>query len=241
MADKPNYGIDSLAIVATLFVLGLAGVGIGAFAASPWRWIGYALGGYFLLGACGMLFYSKTGKLAMRERLLNDLTWQGSEQVLDVGCGRGLLTVGAARRLTSGKAMGVDVWLRNAVSGNAARSVVENAKVEGVADRVEVQEGDARKLPFPDESFDAVISNFVLHEMNTRDDRKQIVREIARVLKPGGHIGLVDFIFTEECVQDLGRSGVTASRRRDGPLSFWVSAILNFGAVRTYRVVGHKT
>ena len=177
----------------------------------------------------------------MRERLLNDLTWQGSEQVLDVGCGRGLLTVGAARRLTAGNVVGVDVWFRRAMSGNTPQSVLENSKIEGVADRVEVKEGDARKLPFPDESFDAVISNFVLHEMKTRDDCKQIVREIARVLKPGGHIGLVDFIFTEECVQDRGRSGVTASRRRDGPLSFWVSAILNFGAVRTYRVVGHKT
>jgi SAM-dependent methyltransferase len=224
----------------TLSVLGLAGLGIGLLTHSAWRWIGYILGGYFLLGAFGMLLYSKVGKLAMRERLLDDIPWNGHERVLDVGCGRGLLTVGAARRLTAGNVVGVDVWFRRAMSGNTPQSVLENSKIEGVADRVEVKEGDARKLPFPEESFDVVISNFVLHEMKTRGDREQMVREIGRVLKPGAHVALVDFIFTEECVDDLQRFGVTASRRHDGGLSFWISAILNLGAVRTYRVVGRK-
>jgi arsenite methyltransferase len=187
-----------------------------------------------------MLFYSKVGKLALRERLLDKLPWRGDESVLDVGCGRGLLTVGAASRLSSGSAVGVDVWNRAAISGNRADSVLENAAVEGVQARVEVKHGDARELPFADGAFDVVVSNFVVHEMKSRADRERMMREMARVLKPGGRLAMVDFIFTDECVEDLRRFGVESERARDGCVSFWLSAILNFGAVRTYHVVGTK-
>jgi arsenite methyltransferase len=240
MKTKGNYGVDSPAIVGTLFVLGLAGSGVGYMVASSWRWAGYAVGGYFLFGAAGMLFYSKVGKLRLRERLLNKISWQGNERVLDVGCGRGLLTVGAASRLSSGKVVGVDVWNRKALSGNQGESVLQNAKIEGVSDRVEIKEGDARELPFPDETFDVVISNFVVHELSNRAEREKMMREMARVLKPGGRVALVDFIFTDECVEDLRKCGVAAERVRDAFLSFWISAILNFGALKTYHVTGMK-
>src|SRR5712692_2886281 len=158
MRTKGNYGVDSPAIVATLFVLGMATLSASQLSASPWRWIGYLVGGYFLLGSAGMLFYSKVGKLALRERLLAKVPWQGHEKVLDVGCGRGLLTVGAAHRLSSGSVVGVDPWHRRALSGNRADSVLENAKREGVQDKVEVKEGDARNLPFAPGTFDVVVS-----------------------------------------------------------------------------------
>ena len=240
MSAKGNYGVDSPAIVVTLCILGLTGTGIAYLLPSAWRWAGYVTGTYFLLGAAGMLFYSKVGKLALRERLLDKIPWKGDEQVMDVGCGRGLLTVGAARRLSTGKVVGVDVWRRGAITGNRADSVLENAQIEHVSDRVEVKEGDARALPFANETFDVVVSNFVVHEMKTRQERETMMREIARVLKPGGRVALVDFIFTSECVADLQNYGVKATRVRDGFLSFWISAILNFGAVKTYHLVGRK-
>ncbi len=241
MSTKGNYGIDSPAIVATLGILGLAGLGSCYFIASAWRWVAFALGAYFLLGAVGMLFYSKVGKLSLRERLLDRIPWRGDEKVLDVGCGRGLLTVAAASRLSRGSVVGSDVWNRGAITGNRADSVLENATIEGVRDRVEVKEGDARKLPFADGAFDAVVSNFVVHELKNRADRERMMREMARVLKPGGRVALVDFIFTDECVEDLRKFGVETERARDGFVSFWVSAILNFGAVKTYHVVGRKS
>jgi ubiquinone/menaquinone biosynthesis C-methylase UbiE len=195
---------------------------------------------YFLLGAAGMLFYSKIGKLTLRERLLDQIQWKGDERVLDVGCGRGLLTVGAARRLLNGKVVGLDVWKRGAITGNRAHAVLENARIEHVSDRVEVKEGDARELPFGNETFDVVVSNFVVHEMNSRQDREAMMSEVARVLKPGGQVALVDFVFTGECVVELRKHGVNATRVRDKFVSFWISAILNFGAVKTYHVVGRK-
>jgi arsenite methyltransferase len=241
MRRKGNYGIDSPGIIGALVGLGLALPVVGYLVLSGWRWVAYGVGGYLLLGAAGMLFYSKVGKLALRERLLDKIPWRGDETVLDVGCGRGLLTVGAASRLSSGSVVGVDVWNRAAISGNRADSVLENAAVEGVRARVEVKHADARELPFEDGAFDVVVSNFVVHEMKNRADREQMMREMSRVLKPGGRLALVDFIFTDQCVEDLRKFGVESERARDGFVSFWVSAILNFGAVRTYYVVGRKS
>lgn len=240
MTKRGNYGLDSPGIVATLLVLALAVLLLGNVVSRAWRWVAYFAGGYFLLGALGMLFYSKVGKLKLAQRLLDKISWRGNERVLDVGCGRGLLTVAAAHRVPKGCVTGVDVWNRAALSGNRSESVLENAKMEGVEDRVEVKQGDAQDLPFPDGSFDVVISNFVVHEMKDRSAREKMMREIARVLRPGGHVALVDFIFTDDCVKDLSSSGVESRRVRDGLLSFWISAILNFGAVKTYHVVGKK-
>jgi hypothetical protein len=64
--------------------------------------------------------------------------------------------------------------------------------------------------------------------------------ECVRVLKTGGRIALVDFIFTRECVRALGKLGVDAERTRDPSPAFWVSAILNLGAVQPFHVVGTK-
>src|ERR1700730_18086312 len=156
MPPRPDYGIDSPKIIAGLLGTGTLALAVGLlfphFLHLPMRWIGIIAGAYFLLGAASMFFYSRVGKLRMREQFLDSVPWRGDEQVLDVGCGRGLLLVAAARRLSTGHAVGVDVWLPNAMTGNRPTSALENAAIEGVRDRVEVKEADARTLPFPDAS-----------------------------------------------------------------------------------------
>jgi SAM-dependent methyltransferase len=243
MTPKVNYGIDSPYIIAGELI---AGSLLVTFALAfphlfglPALWIGLAAGLFLLSGAAGMISYSKSGKLRIRDEILDSIPWRGDETVLDIGCGRGLLLVGAARRLTTGKAVGVDIWLPKALTGNTAEAVLENAALEGVAERTEVREGDARKLPFPDHSFDIVLSNFVLHEMQTGPERKEMIREVARVLKPGGQVALVDFIFTEQCVSDLIESGLPGAQRRRMK-RFWWTAITSFGTVRLYKVIGAK-
>ena len=73
MKRKGNYGIDSPGIVATLSALGTASVVASLFIHSGWRrWVPYGFAGYFFLGASGMLFYSKVGKLGLCERLLGE-------------------------------------------------------------------------------------------------------------------------------------------------------------------------
>ena len=78
------------------------------------------------------------------------------------------MTHRAAHRVSSGTVTGVDMWNRHAVRDNRAGSVLENAAIERAQDRVAVQEGDARKLPFADGTFEVVVSNFVVHELKSR-------------------------------------------------------------------------
>ncbi|MER3436097.1 MAG: hypothetical protein C4288_22700 [Leptolyngbya sp. ERB_1_1] len=65
-----------------------------------------------------MLLFSKFQKLKDREKLLDSIQWLGNELVLDVGCGRGLMLVGAAKRLTNGKSIGIDIWQQEDQSDN---------------------------------------------------------------------------------------------------------------------------
>jgi SAM-dependent methyltransferase len=248
LSSRADYGIDSPGIVAGLFILGAIALAAALVlqlignAPASWR-IGLgAAGVYFLLGAGGMVRYSKVGKRGIRDQILQLVALRGDEMVLDAGCGRGLLLLGVARRLTTGKAIGVDLWVPAALTGNRSEAVLENARLEGVSDRVETKHGDVRHLPFAGASFDVVVSNFVVHELNTRAEREQMLREIVRVLKPGGRLAVVDFIFTGQCVRVLREAGINdASRVRAGSsLSFWSGALFNLGLVQTYAVTGSK-
>jgi SAM-dependent methyltransferase len=231
---KPDYGIDSPGIVAGHLIMGLLAL-VAAYLKPHVRWIAVAAAVYFIHGAVSMIDYSKRGKLKLRETLLDMIPWRGDETVLDVGCGKGLLVGGAARRLTTGKAIGVDVWVPHAMTGNRLEAVHDNMRLEGVSDRVEVKRADARELPFEDGTFDVVVSNFVVHEMSTRADRVKMLREMMRVLKPGGRLALTDFIFTKECAEVC--DGV---RTRIGGLRFWVGAVLTLGSFQLYAVTARK-
>ena len=110
-----------------------------------------------LLGTAAVWLYgSKIGKLRLRAKLMATLPWKGSETVLDVGCGSGLLLNAAAKRLQTGKAVGVDIWRKEDLANNRAETTLRNARIEGVTERVRVEEGDVRNLPFGDATFDAI-------------------------------------------------------------------------------------
>ena len=157
---------------------------------------------------------SREGKLALREQLLDQLDLRGDERVLDVGCGRGLLAIGAAQRLKTGKVTGIDVWNPQELSGNSAEAAKENAKAEGVADRVRFEAGDARKLVYPDNQYDAVISSNALHTLDGDREREQALREMLRVLKLGGRLVIFDTAETgyyAEVLREYGAQNVTLS------------------------------
>src|SRR5262249_38523750 len=163
--------------------------------------------------------------------------WGGDETVLDIGCGRGLLLIGAAQRLTGGRAVGVDIWSRVDLSGNRPEATLENARRAGVADRVEVRDGDAPHLPFADATFDVVVSSLVLHNIPGQEDRRRAVREIARVLKPGGRVALLDLRHTGDYVRVLRQCGLGEACRLPAGFFFtWLFPLLTCRAVRFYRV-----
>ncbi|MBA3694424.1 MAG: class I SAM-dependent methyltransferase [Acidobacteria bacterium] len=141
-----------------------------------------------------MILYTQFGKFRHRDRMLAMINWRGDEQVLDVGTGRGLLMIGAAKRLTNGgKSYGIDIWNTADLSGNKIENTLRNAELEGVSDKIEIKEEDAQAMSFADSSFDVVLSNLCLHNIPTKEGRAEACREIARVLKPNGTAILSDF------------------------------------------------
>ena len=140
----------------------------------------------------GFLYSTGPGKRSIWSELLDELDLQGDEEVLDIGCGRGAVLIAAARRLPNGLAVGVDVWRRRDQSGNRRSATEHNAVLEGVADRVELVDGDARDLPFPAASFDVVVSSLALNNVHGTNERARALREATRVLRPGGRLCIVD-------------------------------------------------
>lgn len=163
----------------------------------------------FLVTAAIMVWSSRVAKLKVRDRMLDGFSWRGDEAVLDVGCGRGLLLVGAAKRLKTGKAAGVDVWRSEDLSGNGPEAALRNAKAEGVADRVKIETADVRKLPFGASSFDIVVSSMAIHNIPSSPERAKALREMVRVLRPGGRVAIFDAFHGSEYAKGLQQLGLT--------------------------------
>ena len=75
----------------------------------------------------------------------------------------GAVLTAVARRLTTGRVSGVDIWSTHDQSGNAREVTLRNASLEGVGERVDIQTGDMRTLAFPDATFDLVVSSLAIH------------------------------------------------------------------------------
>ncbi len=204
-SQRVNYGIDAPYVIRNLSLAGLACLLAAAYA--PLRGLIFSALSLFMT-AIAMVWSSRVGKIRVRERVMDHIVWRGDETVLDVGCGRGLMLVAAARRLRDGKAIGIDLWQEHDLSGNDSQGPLENARLEGVADRVTVQEGDARQLPFPDAMFDVVVSSQVIHNISNLDERVRALREIVRVLKPGGQVAILDFRNTREYARVFRENGM---------------------------------
>lgn len=227
---RGNFGVDAPGLVRGFLaggvLLGIAGLALQRWAGSmAWaRWLAVVLffmAAYALFMVAYMLWGSLVVKVRDRDAILNLVQWTGEEQVLDVGCGRGLLLVAAARRSTSGNAVGIDLWVQSDQAGNSPAATLENATREGVQNRVRVETGDMRALPFEDASFHVVMSGWAVHNLAARHDRETAIREMIRVLKAGGTILLNDIVHREEYQAYLVRCGwadvrvVVPSRWRD--------------------------
>jgi arsenite methyltransferase len=217
-STKADYGIDAPPVIRNLLLAGIASIIAGvvlrfifastqSLIASILLIWGLLAGASMVVTALLMIWSSKVGKLQLREKLIDSLALRGTETILDVGCGRGLLLNAAARRLTTGKAIGIDLWQSSDQSGNNPEATLANARAEGVADFVEVKTGDMRELPFEDQTIDVVVSSLALHNIPTKEGRAQAIHEIVRVLKPNGQVALLDFQCTDEYVQTLHELG----------------------------------
>jgi len=117
---------------------------------------------------------------------------------LDVGCGSGALAIAVAKGNPRAQVVGIDRWGKEYASFNK-KLCESNARAEGVTN-TSFRQGDATHLDFPDETFDAVVSNYVYH--NIPGDRQQYLLETLRTLKKGGAFALHD-IFSKSKYGDM--------------------------------------
>ena len=111
---------------------------------------------------------------------------------LDVGCGSGALTIACAKRNPRAQMLGCDIWSGAYKAVFTKQRCEENAKAEGVGN-VRFTEGNAIHLPFADESFDAVTSTYVYHNI-AGQNKQTLLLETLRVLKKGGTFAIHDLM-----------------------------------------------
>jgi arsenite methyltransferase len=256
--QRADYGLDAPPVVRNLLIAGMGGLVVwGTAVARLWSGnagftfagnevrVGIAPAGLWIGVGClamaaWMIWSSRVGKVRERERLLDTLTWRGDEQVLDLGCGRGLMLIGAARRLRTGRAIGVDLWRTEDLGGNSPAAAQANAAIEGVADRVRFETADMRALPLASASIDVVLSQAAVHNIVEASGRRQALEEVARVLRPGGTVLLADIRHLDEYAEVLREQGLMAEVE-GSVVGRGLLAMATFGALRPGVLRGRRT
>lgn len=216
---RASYGIDAVYAPILMGVLGIVGL---VLAATSGQWLQWAPVYVIFSGSAAIYMHTTLrGKFVVWQRLVDGLDLKGDEEVLDVGCGRGMALNTVARSLTTGHATGLDIWSSHDQTGNDMSATRRNAELEGVADRIVLQTGNMTEMPFPDATFDVVVSNAAVHNLKKAEDRAQALSHIWRVTKPGGRIVIGDIAHTrqyEQVLRDLGATDVT---RRSAGIDGW--------------------
>ncbi|HXB11653.1 MAG TPA: class I SAM-dependent methyltransferase [Bacteroidia bacterium] len=215
---RVNYGVDAPGVIRNLFLIGIAALVLvyffpdlvfTHFKISNMLWwcaiVTIVQGGL-------MLLYAKVGKFRQRNRILAMHTWTGNERVLDIGTGLGLLMIGAAKKLSTGKSIGIDIWNKEDLSSNNSNNAKANAGIEGVEDKIEIQNQDIVKTSFADGEFDVIISNLCLHNIYKKELRKNACTEIHRILKTTGVVIISDFKHTGEYAANFREMGMKVEK-----------------------------
>ncbi|WP_040816164.1 class I SAM-dependent methyltransferase [Nocardia concava] len=228
---RGEYGIDgdfekvsarTQGVIVAVIGAVLIGGTIGSLVAGAWLaalitglvalWFAAFVGSY--------LRATLVGKFEVWERILGGLGLRGDEHVLDLGCGRGAVLLRAAQLLPRGRAVGIDIW-RADQTGNSPEVTRRNAELEGVADRVTLETGDITRLPFPDNSFDVILSSLVIHNLPDAEARRKAIDEAVRVLRPGGRLAIADLMHTRSYLARVQELGLTDIHHRDLGWRMW--------------------
>lgn len=117
--------------------------------------------------------------------LISQANIESSHDVLDIGCGTGTVIVMLKREYPAVEVVGLDP------DPQALRRARKKVMRAGVS--VQLDQGFADELPYPEASFDRVLSSFMFHHLD-EPERERVSREVLRVLKPGGSFHLLDFV-----------------------------------------------
>lgn len=211
--EKPKYGNwmpKKFILIGLIFSLGFTIIAIFV----PILWIRiiaailtlfcgvnsvYAIYAYYMFSYTGGNLQEK-----IHNQLINKLPWDGNGKCLEIGCGSASVAIKLAKKFPSASIVASDYWGKTFFEYNEKQCQV-NARIEGVADKIEFQFADATHLPFEDESFDVVISNLTFHEVKgfNGKDRYKLLLEALRVLKKGGCFAFQDLFLMKFAFGDF--------------------------------------
>ena len=150
-------------------------------------------------------FFGKNGnefQHQMYDVVIKQLSWNGQGKALDIGAGSGAMVIKLAKKYPTSEVIGIDYWGKG---WDYSKELCEkNAKIEGVQERCTFQKASAINLPIKDGEFDAVVSNFVFHEVRGVKDRRELIKEALRILKKNGNFSFQDvWGLNERVIDDL--------------------------------------
>ena len=145
-----------------------------------------------------VLFSQNGGKLQDKfyNLIIQGLGENVKGRVLDIGSGNGVLAVKLAQQRSDVEVLGIDYWGKD---WEYSKSVCEkNARTAKVEERVHFQKGDAASLDFANDTFEGAISNLTFHEVKSVADKRSVVQEAFRVVKPGGSFAFIDYFYDQK-------------------------------------------
>jgi SAM-dependent methyltransferase len=189
-----------------LILLGLCTLGTGALSFIPlgsiYRITVVALFAILLISFlfplyAYVMFSQRGGRLQEKfyDLIIQSLGEDIQGRILDIGSGNGVLAVKLAQQYDDVQVVGIDYWGKN---WEYSKSVCEkNAQAANVENRIHFQKGDAAALDFANHTFDGAISNLTFHEVKSVADKKSVLQEALRVVKPGGTFAFIDYFYDE--------------------------------------------
>lgn len=155
-----------------------------------------AMASYFIYARHAFSYSGKNVQGQITSLIPENLDWDGEGQVLDIGCGSAALAIRIAKKYPQASITGIDNWGKG--WDYSQGSCEQNAKLAGVEKQIKFQLASASKLPFPDGSFNVVLSNLVFHEVMDAPDKRKLIYEALRVLKNGGKFVFQDLFLIEQ-------------------------------------------
>jgi len=174
------------------------------------------------------------------EKMNGKTYWQGINNILDVGCGRGLLMNNIAKKMLAEgqkdfKISGIDIFSTKDLLNNSEKNTLETIKKEGIPmDFMEIKNCDAREIIYDNNYFDLIVSSLTIHnvgrtektEQKQREEREKALNEIIRVTKPGGSIMIWELFHAEEIEKFLRSKGLNARKLKEFKSYSFKSAII---------------
>jgi len=194
-----------------LLILGLCTLGTGALIFIPlgslYRIIVTILFAIILISFlfplyAYVMFSQKGGKLQEKiyTLIIQSLGKDVKGRILDIGSGNGVLAVKLAQQYSEVEVIGIDYWGKD---WEYSESICENnAQAAKVENRLHFQKGDAAKLDFDNETFDAAISNLTFHEVKSVANKNSLVREALRIVKESGTFAFIDYFYDKKYYGD---------------------------------------